>query len=305
MNDFKRRMIAISLSTMMVISTISAMSIYADDTVPTPPTLESGRLLGDVNKDGKISTADVGLANSHAKSIKILADEDFKAADVNYDGEITTADVGRINSHVKGVRLLDDTNNPSDSSSQENIPPKVGDEIWFSERPWTILDIQDGKALILSEYSILTNEEWYNQTDNAPITWETCSLRQYLNGEFFNEFTIREREKILETIVINDDNPDYGTDGGNNTNDKIFLLSIAETEKYINLIPEDVESWSWLRSPGASGEYAAALYASGERMEIATDGFLVTTPRNGIVKYGAPGYGYYPRVRPACWIKLD
>lgn len=62
--------------------------------------------IGDINGDGKITTADVGLANSHAKGVKLLSDKKFGIADVNKDGRITTADVGRINSHAKGVSSL-------------------------------------------------------------------------------------------------------------------------------------------------------------------------------------------------------
>ncbi|MCC8191833.1 MAG: carboxypeptidase regulatory-like domain-containing protein [Ruminococcus sp.] len=61
---------------------------------------------GDVNGDGKVTTADVGLANSHAKGVTTLIDYQYICVDVNLDGNITTADVGKINSHAKGVGLL-------------------------------------------------------------------------------------------------------------------------------------------------------------------------------------------------------
>lgn len=63
-------------------------------------------LIGDINGDGKISTADVGRANSHAKGVSVLSGYEFDCADVNNDEKITTADVGRVNSHAKGVSLL-------------------------------------------------------------------------------------------------------------------------------------------------------------------------------------------------------
>ena len=62
--------------------------------------------LGDINGDGKVTTADVGKANSHAKGVITLTDYDFACADVKNDGSITTADVGMINSHAKGVSTL-------------------------------------------------------------------------------------------------------------------------------------------------------------------------------------------------------
>ena len=62
--------------------------------------------LGDINGDGKVTTADVGMANSHAKGINILEGYKFECADAKIDGAITTADVGMINSHAKGIKAL-------------------------------------------------------------------------------------------------------------------------------------------------------------------------------------------------------
>ena len=61
---------------------------------------------GDLNNDGKVTTADVGMANSHAKGVKALEGYSFVCADVAEDGAITTADVGKINSHAKSVKAL-------------------------------------------------------------------------------------------------------------------------------------------------------------------------------------------------------
>ena len=63
-------------------------------------------LLGDVNGDGKISTADVLKANFHAKRVNLLTGYEFLCADVNGDGKISTVDVNKINSHAKKVTLL-------------------------------------------------------------------------------------------------------------------------------------------------------------------------------------------------------
>ena len=63
--------------------------------------------MGDVNGDGKITTADVGVANSHARGAKLISDSyKLMCADINGDGKITTADVGRINSHVRNTKKL-------------------------------------------------------------------------------------------------------------------------------------------------------------------------------------------------------
>ena len=63
-------------------------------------------LKGDINGDGEITTADVGIANSHAQEVSALEGYDFDVAEVTGDGEVTTADVGAINSHVQSVSAL-------------------------------------------------------------------------------------------------------------------------------------------------------------------------------------------------------
>ena len=63
-------------------------------------------LKGDINGDGEITTADVGMANSHAQEVSVLEGYDFDVADVTGEGEVTTADVGAINSHAQSVSAL-------------------------------------------------------------------------------------------------------------------------------------------------------------------------------------------------------
>lgn len=58
----------------------------------------------DINSDGKISTADVGLINAHAKGTKLLSGEALEKADINKDGKVSTADVGIINAYAKGTK---------------------------------------------------------------------------------------------------------------------------------------------------------------------------------------------------------
>ncbi len=62
--------------------------------------------LGDINGDGKVTTADFGMANSHARSKSTLTGYAFSCADINDDGSVTTADAGRINSHARGKTKL-------------------------------------------------------------------------------------------------------------------------------------------------------------------------------------------------------
>jgi hypothetical protein len=119
--------------------------------------------------------------------------------------------------------------------------PKAGDEYDFGDYTWQVLDVQDSKALIITKDIIdlrAINEENVDISNpdtaylSEYVTWENCTLRAWLNKEFYEGFNVQERERILETLNKNNDNPWYGTDGGNDTKDKIFLLSIEEVVEY-------------------------------------------------------------------------
>jgi hypothetical protein len=189
---------------------------------------------------------------------------------------------------------------------------ETGKLVEFGGYEWRVLEVNDGKALLLSEYIIEVRP--YHRRGNWPdgITWEQCDLRAYLNSEFLNNFSERDRARIAETYVINNDNPWYGTEGGNDTTDKIFLLSIEEVVQYFggsgqlangnpNSTREIRDEYNaariahnnngvtlyWrLRSPGGKSDNAAIVDIGGN---IGVDGHRV---------YGIGG------VRPALWLNL-
>ena len=161
---------------------------------------------------------------------------------------------------------------------------------------WVVLDVQDGKALLLSRYGL--DEKPYHQKDTG-ITWEDCTLRAWLNEDFLNAaFTEEEQSAILVTDVDNSDSQGYSTwstNGGYNTQDVIFLLSYAEANRYLGVTWDDTnnmqsrlkptayanrkgmppalyrprtaegdEAWFWwLRSPGDGQDNAARVYHDG------------------------------------------
>ena len=120
-------------------------------------------------------------------------------------------------------------------------------------------------------------------------------MRKWLNTEFLNAaFSFEEREMIVPTHVINADNPAFGTPGGEDTSDNVFLLSIEEVLKYF---PNDDERKAtmvdgtkagWLlRTPGESSDCVSFINGDGS-----IDGF------------GWP-VNLSNAVRPALWIDLN
>ena len=95
---------------------------------------------------------------------------------------------------------------------------------------WVVLDTDEYGVLLLSRYVL--DVQPYN-TERANVTWESCTLRDWLNNTFFDTvFIPEEKAAIRETEVINSGNPVYGTPGGNDTQDRLFCLSIDEVRQY-------------------------------------------------------------------------
>lgn len=187
---------------------------------------------------------------------------------------------------------------------------------------WKVLDVQDGKALLLSQ-DVLIRLQYHPQETGA--AWKDCTLRQWLNDDFYHAaFSGEELERVCLTRNVNEDNPTYGTDGGEDTDDHVFLLSLSEAEKYfasdeerqcefsaaVNMIADqdpgiqkDVfptddpygygRRW-WLRTPGMYPLAAVIIEKDG------------SVSRNGNTGAYASGVACHQwnGVRPAIWITL-
>ncbi|MCD7728002.1 MAG: DUF6273 domain-containing protein [Ruminococcus sp.] len=159
-----------------------------------------------------------------------------------------------------------------------------GDIIEFGDYSWIVLEKSDDTMLIITE-DIIEDRAYNEQKED--ITWENCTLREYLNGSFYDSFSEEEQSMIVETNLTNPDNSKCGTDGGNDTTDKIFLLSLEEAEEYMTEDERIASDRWWLRSPGGIQDHTAVVSISGV---IGTNGFYVN------YEYG---------VRPALRLKLS
>ena len=179
---------------------------------------------------------------------------------------------------------------------------------------WIVLSKNDKEMLVLSKYAL--DSQPYNK-ELTSITWEDCTLRKWLNNEFYaNAFNKTEQGLIKNTKLENIDNSRYGTSGGNDTKDKVFLLSEMEMNNsglvgayygdnnkgrcvatayavaqgayyYIADNGEKILDW-WLRSPGIIDLQAARVDVLAQ---VDTTGVRVDLNNAG--------------VRPALYINLN
>ena len=210
-----------------------------------------------------------------------------------------------------------------DETEPEDVSPSlsVGDHITmgrykqsssnsYDPIEWRVLDVEGDRALVISE-DILDDVQYGKAF--AQMTYADCKIHNWLNKSFYNTaFNAEEKGRILTTMVRNPNNPYYDSVGGADTDDKVFLLSTEEAEKYFSSDTDRiaaVTSYSrkqgvhvsddkrhpdgrqagywWLRTPGMSNKLAAGVHRDGS---VDYDGCNVDSDNAG--------------VRPAMWISI-
>ena len=160
---------------------------------------------------------------------------------------------------------------------------------------WRVLKVNSSTMFVVADKGL--DCKCYNDTYKS-ITWENCTLRSWLNNDFYETaFSSGERGAIVSQTMVNEDNPYYNTEGGNDTTDRVFLLSISEVTnleygfcEYRDVFSESRsmrlsdyahsrgafithdgdydytedfytrgDSWWWLRIPGNSSGYASQI----------------------------------------------
>ncbi len=221
--------------------------------------------------------------------------------DIDYNQAVELMNNGQLTEAIAALRKLNgykDSNELIVKYAVGHISTlSIGDTFYYGTYngeplEWTILDIKDNQVFAITTNAI--DKRPYNDTHRA-VTWASCSLRTWLNGEFFNEaFSPEEQSRIMTTTVTPGYNPEYSTNAGNSTEDKVFLLSIDEANQYfISYVSRMCNyyrdaCWWWLRSPGIDQGGAASVRISGS---VSYKGLDVVTADAA--------------VRPALWINLE
>ncbi|MBQ6173244.1 MAG: Ig-like domain-containing protein [Clostridia bacterium] len=266
------------------------------------------------SKSGCVSVPET-ITSMIAMVVGGYASDTFSVTPVKAGTDVITVTAGRVKTTIKvyvspeafkPIEVHEEaTHSGSDSSktvtesNKKNAEQLLDKTVLFGHYPqteegadntpieWTILDIdeENHRALLISKYAL--DCQPYND-EFVEVTWEDCTLRAWLNNDFLDTaFSESEQSAILLSTVDNSSNQgssDYKTTGGNNTEDKIFLLSYSEAWHYyfenddrrcaptnyaisqnayihynetINKKPVGI--W-WLRSPGYS--LFSAIYVS-------------------------------------------
>jgi len=199
----------------------------------------------------------------------------------------------------------------------------IGSTLDFGKYVWKVLDIKEDRLLIIAD-QIIEQRDYHDKKES--VTWECSEIRNYLNGAFFDQFSSDDQKKIQLTHNKNTDNPWYGSSGGNDTSDKVFLLSLDEVvrlyfgnssrlldspkpnqrywfdrkdennDKRIALFL-DSHWWWWIRTPGKNNKVAVYIHGDGN-IGIQGNG-ISKTSFNTLHRITSSNRG---GLRPAMWI---
>ena len=194
----------------------------------------------------------------------------------------------------------------TDPESGESTGTTTWDCVWFGAYPqksswsdgtdpikWRVLWVDGDDAFLLADKNLDMMQYHHSDGDSTgdtTINWSTCTLRTWLNEDFYNTaFNEEEQHAIKTTIVTNENNPEWGTYGGGTTFDKVYLLSVSEAMnpnygfpntndklrdelKVTNTAYTDSKNYSsptgkidfwWLRTIGYASGYAVRARNSG------------------------------------------
>ncbi len=162
---------------------------------------------------------------------------------------------------------------------------------------WRVLDIDtENKKVLLISKDCIDEVLFHESEPTEELTWESSDLRKWLGGDFYNTaFTDEEKIRILEVTNAADTNSESGTKGGNDTVDKVFILSASEMVKYF-IDDADMastfngENFSyWTRTPGDNTQGYVCTYGDSNGGLYMTGNWATSTT---------------VAFRPAIWVNL-
>lgn len=221
----------------------------------------------------------------------IYKDAEEKVFQTYYEqGDFLLAN-GDFESAVKAFESAGEYKDASEKAKNVNkykFGQDVGTIVEFGGYEWIILAKDDDKTMLVTKECVELKEFSANSYYSL---WEECSLREWLNGKFYDGFS--EDEKLLIDSSAINTNSHLKLNQGN-LYDKIFLLSVQEVVKYFTSDEQFIAKYNgtpvkwWLRTPGMFGIMASTVDTSGK---INTAGESITEELVG--------------VRPALWLSIE
>lgn len=161
---------------------------------------------------------------------------------------------------------------------------------------WIVLKVEGSRALLLSRYALDVqrfNSKW------VKISWKDCSLRQWMNGTFYNEcFTETQRASVLRTTLQSN----Y-VNSGVQTQDYVFPLSKSECEQYLSPAMMYCTASRYAQAQQAATSNGYCYWQLRDTSTRKNDNNRVE-PDGTICEYGSNTNAAGVSVRPAIWVNI-
>lgn len=289
-------------------------------------------LYGEVNGDSVVNSLDAAQILKLDAQLISLSEKALAAADVSGDGIVNSLDAAQVLKYdaelISGFPAEGVFDEPIDEETSEETGEdisfgdvEVGDYVTFGNYEqdndlsngkeaieWLVLDVEDGKALVISKYAL----EYKDYDDLGGFSrWETSSLRAWLNDGFLNEaFSSAEKEKIPTVTVVTEGNCVIIEMEDDITQDKVFVLNRDEAFTYFD------SAWERACAPTEYAKAQGILNDTRDQFEDGNCKWLLRSPSLAVPSniYGVDCNGYfvdyfitfeYCAIRPAMWIELD
>ncbi|MBQ3498335.1 MAG: Ig-like domain-containing protein [Clostridia bacterium] len=154
----------------------------------------------------------------------------FKVGDIVEFGRYPTMEI--VNSYLKAklAEQTPDSRGVIYYNGNYYMKTTIGSTLYyFSYDPikWKVLSVDSDGVYLLAQR--ILDWQYYDISSPYSSIWADSTLRTWLNSTFYNRaFTDYEKTRINTTHLVNGDNPDYGTEGGIDTYDKIFIPSLSD-----------------------------------------------------------------------------
>ena len=153
---------------------------------------------------------------------------------------------------------------------------------------WTVLDIKDGKALLLSKYNL--DCQPYNDSSEL-VSWDKSTLRYWMNCDF--------RKKAFNT---EEDNWILMTETEDDCADKVFALSVSDIQRYFMQVSKrQAHSTEYCRY---NSSYFTKVFPSQYWARNNNENYVCAISHSGTVVNKDDYFYHYLAVRPAIWVSM-
>ncbi len=161
---------------------------------------------------------------------------------------------------------------------------------------WRVV-AREGNALTLISLYGLDCKPFQNT--HLPVSWATCTLREWLNEAFYQAaFLGSERLMMAQHENADEANPVFGTTGGKTVRDMVYVPSISEALAWFSSDADRITRstayakawganyreetcWYWLRNPGDNEFRKAIVHNDGS---IYYEGYMVTLSTTATIR---------------------